>query len=357
MLEQIIELQEQPYTEADEEWDAFVTAHPQGSFLQTTQWARLKSRFGWHSNRVWMRKEGQLVAGAQVLYRSAYMGAFKMGYVPHGPLVNWEDGEQVSVLLNQIDHSAYENGAGLLKMEPLLWEGQDISPAGWQALSTEHNNQLDTDTIQPPRTVLVDLRPDEEAILAAMKQKTRYNIRLSGRKDITIREGTLEDIPAFNKLMRETGERDGFGVHAGRYYQVVFELFAPQELAMLIAEYEGQPLAALMVTAIGKQAVYLYGASSNVERQRMPTYALQWAAMQWAKAKGCEFYDLWGVPDQPETELEAHFKERRDGLWGVYRNKRGYGGQVQRTVGAADRVYNNTLYRLYKWRRARKSTS
>lgn len=351
MLEELLELQEQPYTEADAEWDAFVAKHPNGSFLQTTHWARLKSRFGWKSSRVWLRKEGKLVAGAQILFRSAFLGAVKMGYIPHGPLVNWEDDEQVTVLLNQIDHSAYEIRAGLLKMEPLLWEGQDISPAGWQALCTQHNNHTDTDTIQPPRTVLVDLRPDEDTILAAMKQKTRYNIRLAGRKGVTVREGTAEDLPAFNQLMKLTGERDGFGVHASRYYQVVFDLFAPDQLALLIAEYEGKPLAALMVTAVGEQAVYLYGASSNEERQRMPTYALQWSAMQWAKAKGCTWYDLWGVPDHPADELEAQFKERRDGLWGVYRNKRGYGGQVQRTVGAVDRVYNNMLYRLYKWRR------
>jgi lipid II:glycine glycyltransferase (peptidoglycan interpeptide bridge formation enzyme) len=85
----------------------------------------------------------------------------------------------------------------------------------------------------------------------------------------------------------------------------------------------------------------------------MPTYALQWQAIQWAKAKGCTSYDLWGVPDAPEEELEAHFADRHDGLWGVYRAKRGYGGQVQRTVGAADRIYNKNVHKLYQWRRGR----
>lgn len=84
----------------------------------------------------------------------------------------------------------------------------------------------------------------------------------------------------------------------------------------------------------------------------MPTYAVQWAAMRWAKARGCSQYDLWGVPDQPEDSLEASFTERSDGLWGVYRFKRGFGGEVKRTVGPADRVYNRLVYRLYQWRRS-----
>ena len=83
----------------------------------------------------------------------------------------------------------------------------------------------------------------------------------------------------------------------------------------------------------------------------MPTYAVQWTAMQWAKERGCIEYDLWGVPDYPVEELENQFQERSEGLWGVYRFKRGFGGEIRRTVGAADRIYNNLVYRLYRWRR------
>jgi lipid II:glycine glycyltransferase (peptidoglycan interpeptide bridge formation enzyme) len=85
----------------------------------------------------------------------------------------------------------------------------------------------------------------------------------------------------------------------------------------------------------------------------MPAYAAQWAAMRWAKAQGCASYDLWGVPDESEEALEAEFADRKDGLWPVYRFKRGFGGELKRTVGAADRVYNNLLHRLYAWRRGR----
>ncbi len=96
---------------------------------------------------------------------------------------------------------------------------------------------------------------------------------------------------------------------------------------LLLAEYEGRPLAALMVFALGRRAYYLYGASTDEERNRMPTYLLQWRAMQWARARGCLEYDLWGVPDEDEQTLEAQFETRRDGLWGVYRFKRGSAGR------------------------------
>lgn len=350
MLEQFVELVEQPYSEEDAEWDAFVAQHAAGSLLQTTNWARLKSRFGWHSQRVWLRRDGQLVAGAQMLIRSAAMGLIRVAYIPHGPLVDWDDEEQLSVLLNQLDHAVYGERAGLLKMEPLLWQSL-MSQADWQALCQREGCLPDTGTIQPPRTLIVDLTAPEEEILARMKQKTRYNIRLSAKKGITVRQGSAGDIPLFNQLMQVTGTRNTFGVHEPRYYQAAFELFSPNDVALWLAEYEEKPLAAIMVFVNGNRAAYLYGASGDEERQRMPTYAVQWAAMRWAKERGCHTYDLWGVPDFLEEELEAQFGDRNDGLWGVYRFKRGFGGQLERTVGTADRVYNKMVYRLYQWRR------
>jgi lipid II:glycine glycyltransferase (peptidoglycan interpeptide bridge formation enzyme) len=116
---------------------------------------------------------------------------------------------------------------------------------------------------------------------------------------------------------------------------------------LLVAEYEGKPLAALFVARNGNRAYYLYGASTDTERNRMPTYLLQWEAMKWAKVRGCEEYDLWGVPDEDESTLETHFETRHDGLWGVYRFKRGFGGEVKRAVQAMDRVYNPLLYWAY----------
>ena len=203
-------------------------------------------------------------------------------------------------------------------------------------------------SIQPRRTILVDLQDDADALLKRMKQKTRYNIRLAGRKGVTVRAGGEADLPEFYDLMETTAERDGFGIHSRAYYDTGHRLFVPQGRGcLLLAEHEGRLLAGLVVLAMGDTACYMYGASSSEGRNLMPTYLLQWESMLWAKEQGCLTYDLWGVPDEDEDTLEAEFTERSDGLWGVYRFKRGFGGRLVRTVGAWDLVYAPLRYRSY----------
>jgi len=181
-----------------------------------------------------------------------------------------------------------------------------------------------------------------------MHHKTRYNIRLANKKGVTAREASRADLPAFNALMQATGARDGFAVHSPAYYEAAFDLFVPGGQARLfVAEVESHIVAGLFAFAHGDRAWYFYGASSDAHRERMPNHALQWRAMRWARSIGCREYDMWGIPDEDEAALEAQYLRRQDGLWGVYRFKRGFGGRVVRFAGAFDRVYNPLLYRLY----------
>ena len=227
----------------------------------------------------------------------------------------------------------------------MLWENEFILHLSSFILSKQN--------IQPPRTIIVDIRGSEDEILARMKQKCRYNIRLAEKKGVTVR--AWDDIDSFYKMIQVTGGRDGFGVHSLEYYRRAYELFHPIGMCeLLVAEFESKPLAALIVFARreAKRAWYIYGASNDEERSRMPTYLLQWEAMRWARAKGAEEYDLWGVPDEDEATLEAQFENRNDGLWGVYRFKRGFGGELKRAAQAMDKVYDPLLYKLYLWRLA-----
>ena len=187
-----------------------------------------------------------------------------------------------------------------------------------------------------------------------MHQKTRYNIRLAAKKEVAVE--TWSDLEAFGRMMQDTAARDGFGAHAPAYYARAFELFHPEGACeLLVARHAGMTLAALMVFARGQRAWYLYGASLDVDRQRMPAYLLQWEAMRWAKSRNCTTYDLWGVPDAELEALEHDFATRSDGLWGVYRFKRGFGGELVRSIGAWDRVYHPRRYALFqqlaRWRR------
>ncbi|MBI4759638.1 MAG: lipid II:glycine glycyltransferase FemX [Chloroflexota bacterium] len=307
------------------DWNRFILSHhPNAHLLQTGEWGELKRGFGWEPVRVVSGDNG-----VQILFRKLPLG-FTIGYIPKANVA--------ASLWNEIDSVCKQNRAIFLKLEPDQWEGtQPIT--NYQLLLSPHN-------IQPPRTLIVDLRGSEEEILARMKQKTRYNIRLAEKKGVTVR--AWDDLAAFHKMMLLTGGRDGFGVHSLEYYRRAYELLHPKDMCeLLVAEYEGKPLAALFVARHGNRACYLYGASTDEERNRMPTYLLQWEAMKWAKARGCEEYDLWGVPDEDEATLEANFESRRDGLWGVYRFKRGFGGQLKRAAQAMDRVYNPLLYWAY----------
>jgi peptidoglycan pentaglycine glycine transferase (the first glycine) len=316
------------------EWNHFLKAHPYAHLLQMGEWGELKKDFGWKPVRIIHNDE----VGCQILLRRLPLG-LTLGYMPK-PVF----GGQFSVISNQfwkqIDSMCKKNRAVFLKIEPDAWSEEfNLQPVREAFKLSSHN-------IQPPRTIIIEIEDNEEAILARMKPKCRYNIRLAEKKGVTVR--VWDNIPAFHNMMTVTGGRDNFGVHSLEYYQRAYELFHPKGTCeLLVAEYEGKPLASLMVFSNGRRAWYVYGASNDNERNRMPTYLIQWKAICWAKARGCEEYDLWGVPDEREETLEANFESRHDGLWGVYRFKRGFGGEVKRSAQALDRVYNPLLYWFY----------
>jgi peptidoglycan pentaglycine glycine transferase (the first glycine) len=314
------------------EWNKFLEGHPNAHLLQMGEWGELKKDFGWKPVRLILNNG----IGAQILFRRLPLG-LTLGYLPKPVFSN-----QLSVISDQlwkeVDVVCKKNHAVFLKVEPDAWDKDfNLPPATFKP--SNHN-------IQPPRTIMISIKESEEEILARMKPKCRYNIRLAERKGVTVR--AWDDIQVFHEMMTVTGGRDNFGVHSKEYYQRVYELFRSMGTCeLLFAEYEGKLLAALMAFANGKRAWYVYGASNDQERNRMPTYLLQWEAIRWAKSRGCEEYDLWGVPDESEEVLEANFESRHDGLWGVYRFKRGFGGEIKRAAQALDRVYNPLLYWVY----------
>ncbi|PKN93494.1 MAG: hypothetical protein CVU44_09075 [Chloroflexi bacterium HGW-Chloroflexi-6] len=320
-----------------ETWKEFIACQPNPHILQTAEWGELKRAFGWNVERI---ISGE--SGIQILFRKLPLG-FTVAYAPK-PVSGFEK------LLPEIDSVCRKQRAVFLKIEPDCWDDSaspTLHPQRGASVRIPHSAfRISPHNIQPPRTVIVSLEGSEDEILGRMKQKCRYNVRLAEKKEVTVR--AWDDLDGFHRLMEVTGGRDGFGVHSLAYYKKAYELFHPGGVAeILVAEFDSRPLAALMVFALGGRAYYLYGASTDEERNRMPTYLLQWRAMQWAKERGCTEYDLWGLPDEAEETLEAQFESRSDGLWGVYRFKRGFGGQVKRAAQALDRVYMPLLYWIY----------
>ena len=326
-------------------WDDFAAAQPTAHLLQSSRWGALKARFGWRVERVALEHEGHIVAGAQILFRPLPWGQ-TLAYVPKGPMTDWNDAEQVRPLLDAIAAVARSHRAVALKIEPDLPDDPQLAArlAGY-GFRPGH-------TVQPRSTIVVDLTPEPGTILARMKSKWRYNVRLAARKGVTVREGTEADLLAFQRLMEETGQRDDFAVHSYDYHAAAYHLFAlARQAVWLLAEYESKLLAGIVVFGFGDKAWYFWGASSGQHRNLMPNHALQWAAMCWARERGCRTYDLWGIPDQVGADPAAYEDPENwgtGGLWGVYRFKCGFGGHIVRTVGAWDIVYSPVGYRLYR---------
>lgn len=337
-----------------EQWNAAVASFPEPHLLQTWEWGQVKTRFGWEPiYRLWGDGERPRAMALVLRRRIPLRGmAARLGviYVPKGPLLrDPADAGLRREVLDDLQRMARRLGAIFIKIDPDIPLGWGVpgqpeeqpAPEGenWRAELIRRGWRYSGEQIQYRNTVLIDLTASEEEMLARMKQKARYNIRYAARKGVTVRAGSPADFDLLYQMYAETSQRDGFIIREGGYYRTLWEtFFGAGMLTPLIAEVEGEPVAGLMLFHFAGRAWYIHGMSRDRHRRLMPTYLLQWEAMQRAKALGCREYDLWGAPE---------VFDESDSMWGVYRFKRGLGGSVRRTIGAYDYPARPVLYKLY----------
>lgn len=341
------------------DWDAFVQAHLHGHMLQSTGWARLKGSVGWDVRRVAVAGPNGLIAGAQVLLRRR-MG-LSAAYVPRGPLLAG-NAEADALLLGALDRIARRVRAVFLRLEPNILEDQgnaghvhsDLLLAGFDPV----------EPIQPRSTVHLDLTPAPETLLTAISKGHRADIRRAAREGVAVRVGGGQaDLDAFYAIMAETAARAAFAIHSRDYYAAAWEIFGGMredgDARLLLAEREGNVVAAFLVFAWAGAGLYLYGGSTEEGLKRGANHALQWEAIQWARRRGAALYDFWGIPDLlgqaalTSDEVERQRLEEQattDPLHGVFRFKKGFGGRVVRYLPAYDRVYLPPLYALWRKR-------
>ena len=327
----------------------------QPHFLQTVEWAQIKSEVGWTSELLtWEDENGKTVAAAQVLFRSVKLlkkfgPSLTIGYIPRGPLLDWSDTNTRNRVLRDLETLARKKKLIFLKIDPELEIGRGIPGSGAESanrVGEDFLKQLQSrgwkfspDQIQFKNTVLLDLAGTEEDWLARMKQKTRYNLRLAQKSGVVVRKAAEQDLPTLYRMFAETAHRDGFIIRPEAYYLGVWKTFIQSGMAEgLIAEVDGTAVAGLVFTYFGGRAWYVYGMSTQLHREKMPNYLLQWEAMRSARQKGCDTYDLWGAPEVFDNS---------DPMFGVYRFKEGLGGEVVRTVGAWDFPVRPFIYFLY----------
>jgi len=330
-----------------ETWDRALNQLPAPQTLQSWDWGDFKSRWGWQPTRLlWADGTGRPLAAAQILRRPIPKTPWAMFYLPRGPILDFSDLVLVSQVLRALADFGRSRRGLFIKIDPFIpiaAEPDDPLPLpggqACRALLAELGWHYAPQQIQFKNTVLLDIGLDEEALLAAMKAKWRYNIRLAGRKGAVIKTGGPADLADFYQLYAQTAERDRFLIRPAAYYLDVWEQYLQAGRAeLLLATVEQTPVAGLILFYYGQTAWYMYGASSGQHRQAMPNHLLQWAAIRAAKSRGCTGYDLWGAPD---------VFEQTDSMWGVYRFKMGFGGQTVQTLGAYDLPLQPLPYRLY----------
>lgn len=323
-------------------WDAALLTLPQVHVLQSWIWGELKGSRGWTPLRFLWRVDGRVVAAAQVLVLQR--GRLRLGYVPKGPLLDWTDSALAEDVLAQLTVYAQRRGLLLLKIDPDVRADTEVGNAT-RTLLTKLGWRASFEQIQFRNTMLLDLQPTLDELMARMKPKWRYNIHLAVRKGVTVRDAMPDDLSLLCAMYVETAARDSFVIREEVYYRDAWKRFMSANLAWsLIAEVDHMPVAMAITSHFGTCAWYMYGASRAAGRGFMPNHLLQWHVICRAKEAGCTVYDLWGAPDTLDVT---------DPLWGLYRFKQGFGAVFVPHLGAYDYTPRSWLYRFYAFLRPR----
>lgn len=335
-------------------WDAFAGACPEGDVLQSWEWAAVK-KADMAPLRIAAFRDGAIAGGAAILrYSLPLVGPYY--YAPRGPLLaDWADEAVLVELLSAIRERARRDGAMFLKIDPAVpVEREDVAK-----LLAKHGCRppVGTDAqgfggTQPRCVMVLDVGGrTEQELLAGFKPQTRRNIKLSTEKHgvEVVEDVTRGNLVAFDALMKVTGERDGFKPYNLAYFQSIWDNLGNAGMAKLfLTRYEGEYLSGAICFLIGDKAWYVFGASSNENRNVMPNYAMQWAMIRWALRSGCSTYDFRGVSPRRRVEGEsAEEVEKEDHLQGLNRFKEGFGSRYVEYIGELHLVYKPAAYWLF----------
>lgn len=319
-------------------WDSFLEAAPGAGFMQSSWWADFRATTGYGHFGVVVKDRGAIVGGAVVL-RFSWADESCFYYMPEGPVLPGGEaaaGEVFEAVLADVEARRRAEGRTVshLRMEP-RWPRLPGFVRGFRAVPAFRDIYM-----EPRNTLCVDLRPSEEAILARMKQKGRYSVRVAQRHGVSVVEGTSgRDIEDFLAIYGETAARQGLDAKPPEYFQALVPMLSSLGRgSVFFAEHQGERLAAAVVVRFGRRATYFFGGSLGSRRHVMAPYLLQFEIMRWAKALGCEWYDLWGVapegePDHPWRSISVF--------------KRKFGGQEVGLVPTLDYVYDPAAYDGY----------
>ncbi len=324
-------------------WDNLVLQNPDGGhILQSYEWSKFKKTVGWEPNFLVFEQAGFLLYFCLSQKSASFLG--NIYYCAKGPgLFGGGHANKVSKgrfeeFCNDIKTyiERLDSKAILIKLEPELFEDEiDLVDLGLKKSGAD---------LQFKATILVDLKPTEEEIIASFKQKTRYNIRLAERKGVKVerREANSQNLNIMYELMVATQERAGFFLRKKDYFIGYWSELAKAGMGqILFATHEDKVLAGIYITRFGANSYYKDGGSFLIKRNLMAPYLLQWEAMRWAKEQGATKYDLVAVPPKAELDNPSHPQS------GLYQFKRGFNEEVTEFVGCWDLPVSDKKFKIW----------
>jgi lipid II:glycine glycyltransferase (peptidoglycan interpeptide bridge formation enzyme) len=333
----------------DEQWNSFVLDNG-GGFLQSWEWGRFQEEMGHKVFRFRLdTADGGTAAQFNVILHDLPFGQ-RYAYVPMGPLVRQDGGasSHFEACIAAMKRAVGDDDPMFVRIEPgLQGDGSFLSVDDLRKLGLKKVR-----AVQPADSVIVDLTRDADTMMAAMKSKTRYNIRLAKKKGVTVRAANYDnahalrqDFESFWELLDQTTERDKFHSHEKEYYERMLDVLSPKKhgglsVGLMFAEYDGKPIAAVLLASFGDTVTYLHGASSSEHRNVMAPYLLHWMAMLEAKNRGFAKYDLWGVAPE-DAGSEHHWA-------GITRFKTGFGGDRISYLSAWELPRHALWYGVYR---------
>lgn len=316
-------------------WDDLVAATGTPHLLQSAGWAQVKAATGWGSRRFILEGAGV----AQILVRALPLGLIA-AYAPRGPLVAPADLSAAIVALRSVLRAERctsllcdpEVPAGMIASDALSSVGISAAPVH----------------VQPTRTLLVDLTTDPEAMLAAMRKKTRQYIRKAERAGVVTEE--TDDVERFHAVLRSVALRDRFEIHDLAYFERIRDAFGARA-HFQIARVGGLDVGALLVVRIADRAWELFGGWSGRHSEERPFYLLKWRSLLRMKQLGAVRYDMWGLTEPADGEAEGKGPPGRTpggDLKGVENFKLGFGGEIVTWIGALETAVTPGLFPLWQ---------
>jgi peptidoglycan pentaglycine glycine transferase (the first glycine) len=341
---------------------------PDGGFLQSEYWRKFQKSVGRKTHNISESSDaGEFLAFANIItHKLPVVGDYF--YVPRGPILSrntkraTQNTNKIQKFTNDLIYIAKKNNIGWIRIEP---DSEDTLITIKENLPKNVKIIKSAVDMQPREIFLMDITKSEEDLLSGMKQKTRYNIRLSQKKGVCITclpAGTAhnaervasENIEEFLRLVKITAKRDRIKPHSESYYRQMFEIIPSEILKLYVAEYEGKIIAANLVLLFGKTATYMHGASDNEHRNVMAPYLLQWQQILDAKEAGCEKYDFGGVKfshkKQPCLTAGRHAAHHTKNWDGITKFKTGFAPYLKpiEFPGCYDMVLVPLKYNLYR---------